>query len=149
MEKLLAYHCAHDKRSEICVRYNRLVASNEGVLPYDEPGMPVDACLNPWNYVAEGMPPDADDTNTESGVRQSIMYSLTTHNPKVCLTPDDLEAINVLYPRCDGLGSIACPAFAQPARMHHRFGPNAAGVDHHSVAAHLVPVLVPRPCSSV
>ena len=45
-----------------------------------------------------------------SGVRMSIMYSLTEHNPKVCLTPDDIEAINTIYPRCDGRSLTASTA---------------------------------------
>ena len=33
-------------------------------------------------------------------VRPSIMKALTQHNPSVCLSEDDLEAINTLYPDC-------------------------------------------------
>jgi len=80
-------------------------AANDGQIPFDDPeASRFDWCSNPWDYVFEGSFPDADDKNAETGVRQSIMYSLTAHNPKVCLTPDDLEAINTLYPRCDGRG---------------------------------------------
>ena len=74
------------------------------MVAYDAPGQPLDACLQPWKYVVDGVYPEATDKNPDTGVRQSIMYSLTEHNPQVCLTPDDLEAINTIYPRCDGRG---------------------------------------------
>ena len=48
--------------------------------------------MNPWLWVEphpEGAP-----------VKDSIMKALTQHNPRVCLTEDDLEALNVLYPDC-------------------------------------------------
>jgi len=84
--------------------YSTVTADNYGMKAYDQPGNPADACLQPWKYVVPGVYPEADDANADTGVRQSIMYSLTEHNPKVCLTPDDIEAINTLYPRCDGQG---------------------------------------------
>ena len=48
-----------------------------------------------------------------SGVRASIMETLTLHNPRSCLEADDLEALNVLYPDCDG--SAAAPICLKPA----------------------------------
>merc|ERR1719305_366463 len=36
-----------------------------------------------------------------TGLRDSIMEAFTQHNPSVCLTYDDLEALNVIYPQCE------------------------------------------------
>jgi len=36
-----------------------------------------------------------------SGLRATIMEAFTQHNPSVCLTYDDLEALNVIYPQCE------------------------------------------------
>lgn len=77
-------------------------ASNNGMHPYDSQGFPKDICMNPWQYVVDGAYGDADDKNPETNVRQSIMYSLTEHNPQVCLTSDDIEAIYTIYPLCNG-----------------------------------------------
>ena len=35
-------------------------------------------------------------------VRNSVMEAFTQHNPKACLTADDLEGIATLYPDCAG-----------------------------------------------
>ena len=40
--------------------------------------------------------------NSQTGIRPSMMDSFTTHNPNVCISEDDLEAINTLYPLCEG-----------------------------------------------
>ena len=78
-------------------------------------------CVNPWQTVKPGVPPMsyypgaqcqagggmcyAADGKTElvdrDGVRPSIMKALTQHNPRVCLSEDDLEALNTLYPDCE------------------------------------------------
>uniref|UniRef100_A0A7S2HJS0 Peptidase M10 metallopeptidase domain-containing protein n=1 Tax=Haptolina brevifila TaxID=156173 RepID=A0A7S2HJS0_9EUKA len=62
-------------------------------------GIPLDAssCLNPWTDVHPGVPP-----GSSVSLRPSIMEDFTTSNPRSCLTDDDLEALNVLYPDCDG-----------------------------------------------
>ena len=82
--------------------YNSWTVSNAGTKPYDTKGFPPDMCMNPWKYLVDGVWPGADDMNPDSGVRQAIMYSLTEHNPKVCLTSDDIEGVYTLYPLCDG-----------------------------------------------
>jgi len=51
-------------------------------------------CMLPWEGVVEGSP-------AGGAVRPSIMKALTQHNPSVCLSDDDLEALHVLYPDCD------------------------------------------------
>ena len=82
--------------------HSSYTAANNGMKPYDTMGFPDDICMNPWEHVVAGAYPGANDKNADTGVRQSIMYSLTEHNPKVCLTSDDIEAIYTIYPLCDG-----------------------------------------------
>lgn len=57
-------------------------------------------CMRPWDSVVAGVPPN-DPSVPEGGVRPSIMKALTQHNPRVCLSEDDLEALNTLYPDCE------------------------------------------------
>jgi len=69
-------------------------------------------CMYPWDYVVEGVPPGlkfgngANDLNPTTGKRYSIMDAVDKHNPRTCLTPDDLEALNVLYPSCSGAMTV-------------------------------------------
>ena len=59
-------------------------------------------CRVPWKGVLNGVPPGVMlDPRTKQ--RPSIMESFTRHNPRSCLTQDDLEALNVLYPNCNGV----------------------------------------------
>ena len=53
-----------------------------------------------------GVWPGAQDIVGESGLRSSVMLSFTAQNPKVCLQPDDIEAINLLYPVCTGRAMV-------------------------------------------
>lgn len=39
--------------------------------------------------------------DTREEPRESIMWSFTQHNPRVCLEQDDLDALNTLYPTCE------------------------------------------------
>ena len=94
-------------------------------------------CRNPWANVTEGVPPGAE-VNEATGVRcdgdgheathhhhlppsallipplppssPSIMEAFTQFNPRVCITEDDLEALNTLYPDCSHAltGSPVC-----------------------------------------
>jgi len=61
-------------------------------------------CATPWDYVVPGVPPDfpTADLVGEASVRPSLMESLTTHNPSVCLSQDDYEGLLTLYPTCAG-----------------------------------------------
>ena len=77
-----------------------LLAAKDGTKSYATEGFPADACTNPWVYVREGAWDDGD--LSDYGVRDTIMESFTEHNPRVCLTADDLEGLNVLYPICTG-----------------------------------------------
>jgi len=90
--------------------FSQLYAYNTGAARYPN----ATTCLLPWEPVVGNLPdaalvlnPDVDKVNSATGVRPSIMESFTTHNPSVCITEDDLEAINTLYPVCDG--AIATP----------------------------------------
>ena len=56
-------------------------------------------CADPWANVSEGVAASAADLE-DDGTRSSIMRAFTQHNPRVCLTEDDLEGLNVLYPDC-------------------------------------------------
>ena len=75
------------------------------------PGGRIDnsTCRNPWANVTEGVPPGAE-VNEATGVRPSIMEAFTQFNPRVCITEDDLEALNTLYPDCSHAltGSPVC-----------------------------------------
>ena len=73
--------------------------------PMFSSGMRLNAstCLKPWQDV-EPYEPTLTDPDA---VKLSIMKALTQHNPSVCLSEDDLEALNTLYPDC--VGSISTP----------------------------------------
>ena len=71
-------------------------------------------CLNPWLDVRNNTPAYADidsigcnrGYNDETiascvGIRDSVMEAFTQNNPSVCLAPDDLEAVQTLYPDCE------------------------------------------------
>ena len=40
--------------------------------------------------------------NQTRSIKSSIMFSLTTHKSRTCLSADDLEGLNFLYPVCSG-----------------------------------------------
>ena len=72
------------------------------------------SCSLPWDSVlefptgeeAEGALSVADygwSIDPSTGVRDTIMEAFTQHNPSVCLTFDDLEALNVNYPQAPPL----------------------------------------------
>lgn len=64
--------------------------------------MNASSCVsNLWADVKPGVPPGAV-LDPFTNVRDSIMQSFTVHNPRTCLQADDLEALNVLYPSCQG-----------------------------------------------
>jgi len=61
-------------------------------------------CWAPWDAVLPGIPPglEHEDINPATGNRWALMDSVDKHNPRTCLTNDDLEGLNVLYPTCTG-----------------------------------------------
>ena len=75
------------------------------------------SCNLPWDAVRVFDPKMTKDTGAEmgadvaaemawpldvaTGLRDTIMEAFTQHNPSVCLTYDDLEGLNVLYPQCE------------------------------------------------
>lgn len=76
-----------------------------GTIPIDSyngaflDGTPMDdtQCTQPWAQVALGL----------GATRSAAMESLTRHNPSACLTQDDLEGFNTLYPECHGQLTVA------------------------------------------
>jgi len=64
-------------------------------------------CLTVWDRTFAGIPPNltAGTPGVELGaggylIRDSVMEAFTQHNPKPCLTDDDVEALSTLYPDC-------------------------------------------------
>ena len=68
----------------------RAARDADGVAP-----LPMDnaSCWAPLQHVELGALPSGADT---------IMHSTTKHRDRTCLTADDLEGLNYLYPICDG-----------------------------------------------
>jgi hypothetical protein len=79
-----------------------------------------------WGGVMAGIPPGAasgidgvDIGQLGYPVRNSLMEAFTQNNPKPCLTPDDVEALTVLYPDCEeatALSDVVCP------KVNHNLG---------------------------
>lgn len=65
-----------------------------------------------WADVWPGVPADAA-IDPLTNVRPSIMQAFSLHTPRSCLELDDLEALNVLYPDCEGAPTT--PVCAKPA----------------------------------
>jgi len=61
-------------------------------------------CATLWDCVKPGVDPNATvDVASATGAYPYVnaqMESTTQHNPKTCLTNDDLQALSVLYPDC-------------------------------------------------
>ena len=71
-------------------------------------------CANVWADVQEGLPPGAHtEREAADGYRRSIMTKFTLDDMSSCLYADDLEALNVLYPDCNGGPTV--PLCAKPA----------------------------------
>ena len=49
-------------------------------------------CTRPWDLVHAGA----------AAPRRSLMNALSPHSSTACVEADDLEALNVLYPTCEG-----------------------------------------------
>ena len=58
-------------------------------------------CQNALDHVSLTAVPGATSA-ADDDVRDSIMFSVTQHRDKTCLSPDDLEGLNYLYPTCEG-----------------------------------------------
>jgi len=94
-----AYSYAQPKAGENS--YNEFLASGKRPLAGD-------TCFKMWESVKAGVPAGASTdsallTAENSGkypFRQAQMQAFTQHNPNTCLTDDDLEGLNVLYPDC-------------------------------------------------
>lgn len=60
-------------------------------------------CRGLWDGVVAGVPSDASDVEDGPNgypVRNSVMESFTQHNPRPCLSADDVEGLVTLYPDC-------------------------------------------------
>ena len=96
------YSRAFDYNSNVRANntYNSLLASGGSLNETN--------CYGLWNYTEEGIPPNwAGDIDVGGGgyeVRNSVMEAFTQHNPKPCLTIDDVEAVATMYPDCSGSG---------------------------------------------
>ena len=66
---------------------------------YQPTRISTDMCLTSFDDATVGIPPGTD--LLIKGVRPSVMISFTQNTPRVCLTDDDLEALNALYPDCE------------------------------------------------
>lgn len=76
-----------------------------------------------WAGVKAGVPKNWPNSSMETGkngypVRNSVMEAFTQHNPKPCLTQDDVEALMVLYPDCVETNrvDVVCP------KVNHNIG---------------------------
>ena len=64
------------------------------------------ACLYPLRHVT--LDPEPTETAT------AIMYSLTRHRIRTCLTEDDFTALHALYPTCEAEDATTPPACVKP-----------------------------------
>lgn len=79
--------------------YNKALAGGEP--------MNASRCMNPWKDVVSGIPAGLTNESLSMGlqagttvVRKAMMETFTVHNPSVCLTQDDYEALLTMYPVC-------------------------------------------------
>ena len=65
---------------------------------------PTGVCTDPWADVEPGIPANAVVDSSRLGrtypVRDAQMEAFAQHNPRACLTNDDLEGLATLYPDC-------------------------------------------------
>jgi len=64
------------------------------------PPPPPNTCCYPWAL-------DHVYLNQTRSIQSSIMFSLTTHKSRTCLSADDLEGLNYLYPVCSGAFDVS------------------------------------------
>ena len=55
--------------------------------------------------------------NATEDVGDSIMFSMTRHRGRTCLTADDLEGLNFLYPVCKSVSQSACQSVSQSVSL--------------------------------
>ena len=84
-------------------------------------------CQNPLAHVelvslaedAKDAADAADNANVEKGVddNDTIMKSVAAHRSTTCLTADDLEGLNFVYPQCDARSVSRMPVCTEPHRL--------------------------------
>ena len=90
-----------------CYDFEATIAHEIGhVLGFHHPDTEWELNLNahhPMNNLTCQRPFDHVYLNqTERGLPDSIMFSMTQHQDRTCLSADDLEGLNYLYPVCEG-----------------------------------------------
>lgn len=70
--------------------------------------MNASTCRRPLDHVE--LHPLAEGTDT-------VMNSIAAHRPTTCLTADDLEGLNFLYPTCDEAAEPRAPICTKPLRL--------------------------------
>ena len=70
-------------------------------------------CHRLWDNVQDGVPASATEVQIGANgyaIRDAIMHAFTQHNPRPCLTADDVEGIATLYPDCSnqGVTEVVC-----------------------------------------
>jgi len=80
-------------------------------------------CYSLWEQTYPGIPPNwpefVDVGQGGYQIRNSVMEAFTQHNPKVCLSYDDVEAVATLYPDCSGATSASVPVCH---KVNHNIG---------------------------
>ena len=64
-----------------------------------------------WRSRLHAIAPLTGLSHGDGEVQPSIMMAFTQHNPSVCLTADDLDALHTIYPDCErpqGMQKVIC-----------------------------------------
>ena len=109
-----------------CYDFEATIAHEIGhVLGFHHPDTEWELNLNAYQPMGPATCADALShvylNQTERAIPDSIMFSMTQHQDRTCLSPDDLEGLNYLYPVCNGsfhpLGATGEPLCIKPARL--------------------------------
>ena len=68
----------------------------------------------------------------------TVMNSMTAHRPVTCLTRDDLEGLNFLYPTCDPAEVVASPVCTKPLQLTGYLRLSVAVIVPYSIVSLLV-----------
>ena len=75
-------------------------------------------CVEPWPLIDSNVN-ISDDVLTGAAEATSIMFSLTTARSLPCLTTDDLQGLNYLYPACEGAKQTEDELLCVKAKRNH------------------------------